>query len=113
MVGGVTWLDTTLVDMKGANAVNNGHQVVGIPRWQGNFYNEYALPQLRGLTGVLNLHYTGRRAADAENYSWAAGYFTTDIGAATRPRSARKNSPSASWSRTCSTQNTGLRSTAT
>jgi iron complex outermembrane recepter protein len=81
VVGGVTWLDTTLVDMKGANAVNNGHQVVGIPRWQGNFYNEYGLPQLRGLTGVLNLHYTGRRAADAENYSWAAGYFTTDIGA--------------------------------
>jgi len=81
LVGGVTWLDTKLTDMKGGNAINNGHQVVGIPRWQGNVLAEYAIPELRGLTGVLNLHYTGKRAADAENYSWAAGYFTTDLGA--------------------------------
>ncbi|PPQ27177.1 hypothetical protein CCR94_20275, partial [Rhodoblastus sphagnicola] len=81
VVGGVTWLDTKLADMKGVNAVNNGHQVVGIPRWQGNLLAEYAVPELRGLTGLLNLHVTGKRAADAENYSSAAGYFTTDIGA--------------------------------
>ncbi|MCW2285798.1 iron complex outermembrane receptor protein [Rhodoblastus acidophilus] len=81
LVGGVTWLDTKLADMKGANAVNNGNQVVGIPRWQTSLLAEYAVPQFHGLTGVLNLHYTGQRAADAENFSWAAAYFTTDIGA--------------------------------
>ena len=80
IVGGFTWLQTELADMLGSYAATNGNQVVGIPEWQGNILAEYAIDYVPGLTAILNLHYTGKRAADEENYSWAAGYFTTDIG---------------------------------
>lgn len=79
--GGVTWLDTHLEDLDGTTyAGSNGNQVVGIPEWQANLLTEYTIPKLRQVVASVNLHYTGRRAANAENTSWADGYFTTDLG---------------------------------
>jgi hypothetical protein len=80
-VGGVTWLDAELTDMTGANAKNNGNQVVGIPEWQANLLTEYSFDRVPGLTASVNVHYAGKRSADAENYSWADGYVTVDAGA--------------------------------
>jgi iron complex outermembrane recepter protein len=81
VVGGVTWLDATLADMTGTNAKNNGNKVVGIPEWQTNLLTEYSFDRVPGLTASVNVHYAGKRSADAENYSWADGYVTVDAGA--------------------------------
>ncbi len=76
--GGFTWLDPELTST--ASAATTGKLVVGVPRYQANMYVEYALPGVAGLTLDLNAHYTGRRAANATNTSWAAGYATLDLG---------------------------------
>ena len=66
-------------DMVGSYAADNGNQVVGVPEWQANLLTEYAVPEIPGLTPGVNIHYTGKRAANAENSSWADGYITVDL----------------------------------
>lgn len=80
LVGGVTWLDTELAGLTGANARNNGNRVVGIPEWQANLLAEYSFARVPGLIASVNLHLVGDRPADADNFSTAGGYVTTDVG---------------------------------
>lgn len=79
VVGGLTWLQTKTTDMVGSYAADNGNQVVGVPEWRANLLTEYAVPEIPGLTPGVNIHYTGKRAANAENSSWADGYITVDL----------------------------------
>ncbi|PPQ37763.1 hypothetical protein CCS01_03065 [Rhodopila globiformis] len=77
--GGFTWLDPLLTDT--GNAATSDKLVVSVPRYQANLYVEYALPSVAGLILDMNIHYTGQRAANATNTTWAAGYATLDLGA--------------------------------
>lgn len=82
LFGGVTWLDARMEDLKGTPySGNEGNRVVGVPEWRANVMAEYRLPFVDGLTATANVHYTGRRPANAENTSWADGFATLDFGA--------------------------------
>lgn len=77
--GGLTYLDPVLTST--SSPATTDKLVVGVPRYQANLYLEYAPPDIHGLSVDLNAHYTGRRAANANNTTWAAGYATLDLGA--------------------------------
>jgi len=92
LFGGITWLDPKLKDLGGTNyAADDGNQVMGVPVWRTNILTEYSPAALTGLTFSLNLHYTGKRPAAAENTSWAAGFATVDLGARYRTTMADKD----------------------
>ncbi|NPE61380.1 TonB-dependent receptor, partial [Dickeya dadantii] len=55
--------------------------VVGVPKFQANLLAEYSHPAHPALVYQANLHYTGKRAANDTNTSWAAGVTTLDLGA--------------------------------
>ena len=76
--GGVTLLDPLLTDT--GNVATNNNYVIGVPKVQANLYAEYEMPFITGLTPSLNVHYTGKRAGDAENSTWASEYATLDLG---------------------------------
>jgi iron complex outermembrane receptor protein len=76
--GGVTILNPKLQNTDNPNTDNK--DVIGVPKIQGNVYLEYRMPFIAGLTPSLNVHYTGRRAADAENVYYADAYATLDLG---------------------------------
>ena len=76
--GGVSLLDPKLKDT--GNAVTENKYVIGVPKVQSNVYMEYRMPFITGLTPSINVHYTGRRAADAENTTSANSYTTIDLG---------------------------------
>ncbi|GLR10276.1 TonB-dependent receptor [Mixta theicola] len=76
---GVTFLDPQL--KKTASASTSDKRVVGVPKTQANLLMEYNLPSMPQLVYSANVHYTGRRAANATNTSWAASYTTLDLGA--------------------------------
>lgn len=78
LFGSLTWLDPTMRST--ANPATEGRLVVGVPRLQANLLAEYNLPCLKGAVLTGNLHYAGRRAANAENTAWASGYATLDMG---------------------------------
>jgi len=75
---GVTILDPILTDT-GVTTTEN-KQVVGVPLYQANLLAEYALPWVEGLFVNFNIHYTGERAANNLNTTWADGYTTLDLG---------------------------------
>ncbi|CAH2601725.1 TonB-dependent siderophore receptor [Rhodovastum atsumiense] len=77
--GGVTLLDPELTDT--VSPATSGKLVVGVPRIQANLYTEYRVPALPGLALEMNLHHTGRRAANDTNTTWADAYTTLDLGA--------------------------------
>jgi len=77
--GGVAFLDPQLKDT--ANDDTSDKLVVGVPKKQANLLVEYRMPYISGLTPYLNLHYTGRRAANDTNESWTSSYTTVDLGA--------------------------------
>lgn len=78
--GGVTWLDTRVSETD--TEATDGQRAIGVPEWQANLLTEYKLPEalLPGTTASVNLHYTGKRAANAYNTAWADGYTTVDLG---------------------------------
>lgn len=78
--GGATWLDTRVTGTR--NAATEGQRAVGVPAWQANLLTEYTLPRslVPDTVASLNLHYTGKRAANSANTAWADGYNTVDIG---------------------------------
>lgn len=78
LMGGVTWIDAELVDAIDEATANK--RVVGVPRYQANLLAEYDLATLPGVTLTSNVHFTGKRAADPTNQSWASGYTTLDAG---------------------------------
>ena len=76
---GVTFLDPQLKDTQYQST--SGKRVVGVPKTQANLLMEYSLPAMPQLVYSANIHYTGRRAANDTNTSWAASYTTLDLGA--------------------------------
>ncbi|GEO81029.1 TonB-dependent receptor [Pararhodospirillum oryzae] len=79
LIGGLTLLDAKLTDT--GKAATEDKQVVGVPTVQANLYAEYQVPPVPGLALDMNVHYTGERAANDTNSTWAAGYTTVDLGA--------------------------------
>ena len=76
--GGFTYLNPLLTNT--GNAATSDKLVVSVPEYQANMYVEYAVPGVTGLSLDTNVHYTGRRAANATNTTWAGGYATLDFG---------------------------------
>ncbi|OPY06597.1 MAG: Ferrichrome receptor FcuA precursor [Syntrophus sp. PtaB.Bin001] len=76
---GFTFLDPQLEDT--GKATTSNKQVVGVPKQQANLLVEYRMPFLTGLTPYLNLHYTGKQAANDTNTTWVSSSRTIDIGA--------------------------------
>lgn len=77
--GGVTYLDAELQDSYDPRTA--GKEVVGVAKWQSNLLAEYTVEQLAGVSFNANVHYTGKRAANNINSTWASSYTTVDIGA--------------------------------
>lgn len=75
---GITLLDAKLLDTQSAATSNK--RVVGVPKVQASLLAEYSLPQASGLVVTGNVHYTGRRAGNDTNTTYAAGYTTLDLG---------------------------------
>lgn len=75
---GVTLLDPKLEDTGEEETTNK--RVVGVPKVQGNILMEYNLPSLPSVVYSANVHYTGKRAANDTNTSWADSYTTLDLG---------------------------------
>lgn len=77
--GGVTFLDPQLKNTQYQSTRDK--RVVGVPKTQANLLMEYNLPTMPQLVYSANVHYTGRRAANDTNTSWADSYTTLDLGA--------------------------------
>ncbi len=75
---GVTFLDPKLKDTVSDSTSNK--RVVGVPKVQANMLVEYSLPSMPEWVYSANLHYTGKRAANDTNTSWADSYTTLDLG---------------------------------
>jgi len=75
---GVTFLDPQLKDTVSDSTSNK--RVVGVPKVQANLLAEYSLPSQPQWVYSANLHYTGKRAANDTNTSWADSYTTLDLG---------------------------------
>ncbi len=75
---GITFLDPQLKDTVSASTSNKW--VVGVPRIQANILLEYSLPSMPQWVYSANVHYTGKRAANDTNTSWADSYTTLDLG---------------------------------
>ncbi|WP_442959646.1 TonB-dependent receptor [Providencia sp. PROV182] len=75
---GVTFLDPKLKDTK--FTTTRDKRVVGVPKVQANMLVEYSLPTMPELVYSANVHYTGKRAANDTNTSWAGSYTTLDLG---------------------------------
>lgn len=75
---GVTFLDPQLKDT--VSESTRDKRVVGVPKVQANLLVEYNLPSMPELVYSANLHYTGKRAANDTNTSWADSYTTLDLG---------------------------------
>jgi iron complex outermembrane receptor protein len=78
LFGGATWINPELQDT--GNQLTSGKQVVAVPRIQTNILADYQVNHFRGVAVNANLHYTGRRAANDLNSSWANSYTTFDLG---------------------------------
>lgn len=84
VLGGVTWIDAQL-GATGTPATSH-KEVVGVAPVQADILLDYRLPlgagvPGRGLAVNANVHYTGRRAANVANTSFAGSYVTLDLGA--------------------------------
>ncbi len=67
----MTFLDPKLKDTK--LTTTRDKRVVGVPV-QTNMLVEYSLPTMPELVYSANVHYTGKRAANDTNTSWAGSY---------------------------------------
>lgn len=83
VLAGMTWLDAQMGD---TGVTSTSHkEVVGAPPVQANLLLDYRLPRTLGdfasrLAFNANVHYTGRRAANVQNTTFAASYVTLDLG---------------------------------
>lgn len=75
---GVTFLNPTLKDTTSDTTRNK--RVVGVPKVQANMLVEYSLPSMPQWIYSANVHYTGKRAANDTNSTWAGSYMTLDLG---------------------------------
>ena len=79
LFGSLTWIDPRMNATD--NPATDGQLVVGVPRLQANLLADYRLPFFNAAAMEGDVHYAGRRAANAENTTWASGYTTVDLGA--------------------------------
>lgn len=79
LFGSMTLLDPKLKDT--SSAATRDKRVVGVPKFQANLLAEYSHPSAPNMVYQANLHYTGKRAANDTNTTWAAGFTTLDLGA--------------------------------
>lgn len=75
---GITFLDPQLKDT--ANPATSDKRVVGVPKVQANLLAEYSLQSMPQWVYSANVHYTGKRAANDTNTSYASSYTTWDLG---------------------------------
>lgn len=78
ILGGVTLLDTEQV--KTAGDVNQGKDVIGVPKIQLNVGLEWDLPQVKGLSASVRGVHTGSQFADAANAQRVASWRRLDLG---------------------------------
>lgn len=78
VLGNLTYLNPRMDET--ASSATEGKNVMGVPRLQGTLLGEYRLAAVPGLTLEGDVHYVGRRAANAENSTWAQAYTTLDLG---------------------------------
>jgi len=76
--GGITFLDPKLKDTVSDKTSNK--RVVGVPKLQANLLVEYSLPSMQDVVYSANIHYTGKRAANDTNSTWADSYTVLDLG---------------------------------
>ncbi|WP_227672661.1 TonB-dependent siderophore receptor [Komagataeibacter sp. FXV3] len=84
VIGGMTWIDAEVLNT--GNAKTSNKEAVGVAPLQANVLLDYRIPfsqgfALNGLAVNANVHYTGRRAADVYNSTYAGSYVTLDMGA--------------------------------
>lgn len=79
LFGSMTLLDSKMKDTR--SAATRDKRVVGVPTFQANLLAEYSHPSAPNMVYQANLHYTGKRAANDTNTTWAAGFTTLDLGA--------------------------------
>ncbi|MCJ8353015.1 TonB-dependent receptor [Novacetimonas hansenii] len=83
VIGGMTWIDAQVLNT--GTAATSNKQAVGVAPLQANVLLDYRVPfaqgfALNGLAVNANVHYTGRRAADVYNSTFAGSYVTLDMG---------------------------------
>lgn len=76
---GITFLEPKLKDT--ISSATSNKLVVGVPKVQANLLAEYSLPSMQEWVYSLNVHYTGKRAANDTNTTYASSYTTWDLGA--------------------------------
>lgn len=79
VLGGMTWMDAELGDT--GTLATSHKEVVGAPPIQANVLLDYHPAWAKGAAVNANVHYTGRRAADVQNLTFADSYVTLDLGA--------------------------------
>jgi len=92
VLAGMTWLDAQMGNT--GNVATSHKEVVGAPPVQANVLLDYRLPASTGdiasrLAFNASVHYTGRRAANLTNSTYAASYVTLDLGTRFAFRAAR------------------------
>ncbi|MCE2565183.1 TonB-dependent siderophore receptor [Komagataeibacter sp. FNDCF1] len=92
VIGGMTWIDAEVLNT--GNAKTSNKEAVGAAPLQANVLLDYRIPfatgfALNGLAVNANVHYTGRRAADVYNTTYAGSYVTLDMGVRYPFRAAR------------------------
>lgn len=78
LYSGITFLNPKLGNT--SSALTKDKLMVGIPKIQASALAEYRVDAVNGLVLTGNVHYTGRRAGNDTNTTWAAGYTTFDAG---------------------------------
>lgn len=84
VLGGATWIDPELGTTSSARTSDK--RVVGVPSFQSNVLLDYTVPAAdgsawHGLAFNASVHYTGRRAANVFNTTYADSYVTLNVGA--------------------------------
>lgn len=79
LLGGVTMMNPKLT--RSAGGSNDGHQAVGVPRFQGNLGLEWDAPSMPGVTLTGRMIHTGPRFLDAANTLQMVSWTRFDAGA--------------------------------
>ncbi|MBO9356061.1 TonB-dependent siderophore receptor [Bordetella petrii] len=79
LLGGITWLDATLV--RTADPAIQGNRPVGVPRWHATLGAEWDLPWVRGLTLTSGVIHSGRQYVDQANSATLPAWTRVDFGA--------------------------------
>jgi iron complex outermembrane receptor protein len=79
LLGGLTLLDAKQIST--AAGLNDGADVIGVPKVQANLGGEWDIPGVRGLAVNARLTHTGKQYADAANTQTLRAWTRTDVGA--------------------------------